>query len=150
MKRVGILGATGYTGHELLKLLKKHPGVELVVLNSRRFAGQMVSSLYSDYEGHEEYTGYSLEEINELKPDLIFSALPHKVSMDAVKQLDDSIKVIDLSADYRFKDVKTYEQVYDHRHADSTTKAVYGLPELFTDEIKNARLVANPGCYATA
>jgi N-acetyl-gamma-glutamyl-phosphate reductase len=150
MKRVGILGANGYTGHELLKLLTKHPDVEVAILNSRSFAGQAVRSLYQDYEGTEKYTNYSFEEINQMRPDLVFSALPHKVSMDAVRQLDDSIKVIDLSADYRFGDVKTYEGVYGLDHADPETKAVYGLPELFDDEIKQARLVANPGCYATA
>ncbi len=151
MKKISILGASGYAGHELLKLLKNHPaGLEIVALNSRNFAGQSVSSLYPDYDGPETYTKYSLEEINNLKPDLIFSALPHRVSMDAIHQLDETIKVIDLSADYRFANVKTYEQVYNREHVDPSTKAVYGLPELFALDIKQARLVANPGCYATS
>ena len=149
MKRIVILGATGYTGHELLKLLKNHPGVELVALNSRSYAGQKVSSLYQDFEGGETYTNYSFEQINAMKPDLIFSALPHRVSMDAIEKLDKSIKVIDLSADYRFKDHKKYEQIYGREHLTTTNDAVYGLPELFEEEIKKARLVANPGCYAT-
>jgi N-acetyl-gamma-glutamyl-phosphate reductase len=150
MKRVGILGANGYTGHELLKLLKNHPGIELVVLNSRGSAGQKASSIYLDFDGEEIYTNYSYQEINDLRPDLIFSALPHRVSMDAISQLDDSIRIIDLSADYRFKDLKKYEQVYKRQHVQATNNAVYGLPELFAEEIKHARLVANPGCYATA
>jgi len=150
MKSVGILGASGYTGYELLKLLKNHPDLSLTVLNSRQYGGQPVSRLYPDYKGTETYTNYSLEQVNQLKPDLIFSALPHKVSMEAVEQMDKAIKVIDLSADYRFKDTKKYEQVYDRRHLNSSHGAVYGLPELFEKQIKQARLVANPGCYATA
>jgi N-acetyl-gamma-glutamyl-phosphate reductase len=149
MKKIAILGATGYTGHELLKILKNHPEVEIIALNSRSFAGQPVKSLYTDYKGDDTYTDYSIEQINEMKPDLIFTALPHKVSMETVKQIDQSIRVVDLSADYRFADHKTYEQVYDRDHVDPETHAVYGLPELFADDIKQARLVANPGCYAT-
>src|SRR4051812_33265345 len=125
MKRVGILGASGYTGHELLKLLKNHPDVETVILNSRNYAGQAVSSLYKDYKENKTYTGYSYEEINALKPDLVFSALPHRVSMGTVAQLDESIKVVDLSADYRFKDTAKYEQVYKHKHSDKDAEAVY-------------------------
>ncbi len=150
MKQVGILGASGYTGQELLKLLKKHGGVEVVMLNSRTYEGQKVSELYPDFEDDEIYTNYTFEQINALKPDLIFSALPHRVSMDAIEQLDDSIKIIDLSADYRFKDTKKYEAIYDREHVDTAHSAVYGLPELHQAEIKQARLVANPGCYATA
>lgn len=150
MKKVGILGASGYTGHELLKLLKNHLGVEVIILNSRSYEAKKVSSLYPDYEGSETYTNYSFEQINALQPDLVFSALPHRVSMDSIAKLDGSIKVIDLSADYRFKDTEKYEEVYKREHPDARHGAVYGLPELFKEEIKKARLVANPGCYATA
>ncbi|MEK7594200.1 MAG: N-acetyl-gamma-glutamyl-phosphate reductase [Patescibacteria group bacterium] len=150
MKKIGILGASGYTGNELIKLLRNHPEVELVVLNSRSYEGQKVSSLYDDYNGDETYTNYSFQQINELQPDLIFSALPHRISMDSIKQLDESIKVVDLSADYRFSDTEKYEEVYDREHVDPDHDAVYGLPELFKEDIKSARIVANPGCYATA
>lgn len=150
MKKVGILGASGYTGHELLKLLKKHPGIEVIILNSRSYEGQKVSELYPDYTGDDTYTNYSFEEINGLRPDLVFCALPHRVSMDSIAQLDESIKVVDLSADYRFKDTEKYEEVYKREHIDNDHGAVYGLPELFKEQIKTARLVANPGCYATA
>lgn len=150
MKKIGILGASGYTGHELLKLLKKHPGVEVIILNSRSYEGQKVSSLYPDFKGEETYTNYSFDQINELQPDLVFSALPHRVSMDSIAKLDDSIKVVDLSADYRFKNTEKYEEVYEREHLNAGHGAVYGLPELFKEEIKKARLVANPGCYATA
>lgn len=150
MKKIGILGASGYTGHELLKLLKNHPGVEVIILNSRSYEGQKVSSLYPDYKGDEAYTNYSFEQINGLKPDLVFSALPHRVSMDSIARLDEGIKVVDLSADYRFKDTEKYQEVYKRGHPDTQHGAVYGLPELFKADIKKARLVANPGCYATA
>ncbi len=150
MKQVGILGASGYTGQELLKLLKKHAGVEVKVLNSRTYDGTKVSELYPDFEGDETYTNYTFEQINALNPDLIFSALPHRISMDAIEKLDNSIKIIDLSADYRFKDIKKYEAIYGRKHVKTAHNAVYGLPELHQAEIKQARLVANPGCYATA
>jgi len=145
--RAGIIGATGYTGHELIKILSRHPHVELVVRNSESNAGKKVSELYPDFEGDLKYTGHSIDEINSLKLDVVFLALPHTVAMDWAPKLH--CKVIDLSADYRFKETAEYERVYKLAHKDPKAKAVYGLPELFLEEIKTAKLVANPGCYAT-
>jgi len=145
--RAGIIGATGYTGHELIKILSRHPHVELVVRNSESNAGKKVSELYPDFEGDLDYTGHSIDEINALKLDVVFLALPHTVAMDWAPKL--SCKVIDLSADYRFKETAEYERVYKLTHKDPKAKAVYGLPELFEGQIKDATLVANPGCYAT-
>ena len=143
--KVGIIGAAGFTGYELIKILKNHPKVDLEVLNSRTYAGKTVKSIYSDFSDSElKFTNVPVEEIN---VDVVFLAVPHGTAMSLVPKL--KYKVIDLSADYRFKDVAVYEKVYKNKHTD-TTKAVYGLPELFKDEIKNAHLVANPGCYATA
>lgn len=151
MRSVGIIGASGYTGHELLKILKKHPSVELKVLNSRTYINQKVSSLYSDFEDDEVYTGYSLEQINELGLDLVFLALPHAASMDAIQALDTtSTRLIDLSADYRFQDSAVYEKVYGRAPLQTAYEWVYGLPELFKSNIQKAQAVANPGCYATA
>ncbi len=150
MKTVGIIGASGYTGHELLQILKNHPEVEIKVMNSRSFAGQPVSSLYKDFSGDEVYTGLSFDEIGSLNLDLIFLALPHGLSMDAIKQLTAGPKLIDLSADYRFEDRALYESVYGKAPLDTPHQWVYGLPELFKDKIKIAQAVANPGCYATA
>lgn len=151
MKSVGIIGASGFTGHELLKILRQHKSVELGVRNSRNYADKKVSSVYSQFQGNDVYTGYSIEEINGLGLDLIFLALPHALSMDTIQALDTAkTKLIDLSADYRFKDGKKYEEVYGRAPLRSKHTWVYGLPELFKKDIQNAHAVANPGCYATA
>ncbi len=153
MKKIGIIGASGYTGYELIKILKKHSGVELVILNSKTYEGQPVSSLYPDFEDNElKFTNYSVEDINSMDVDLLFFCLPHKASMEFVKQINPKIKKIDLSADYRFKKFEEYEKVYGLEHIDKEglKKAVYGLPEINKDKIKKAKLIANPGCYVTA
>jgi N-acetyl-gamma-glutamyl-phosphate reductase len=144
--KVGIIGASGYTGYELIKILKKHPKVELTVLNSKSYAGHPVKSLYPDFfDSDLKFTNASIEEINKL--DLAFLAVPHKTAMSIVPKL--KCKVVDLSADYRFKKINVYEKVYGIKHTDKKTKAVYGLPELFKEKIKKAKVIANPGCYAT-
>ena len=150
MKCVGIIGASGYTGYELIKLLKKHPGVELKVLNSQSYNGHKVKSLYTDFEGDDSFTNYSVDEINSMKLDCIFLALPHTKATEYAPKLKCK-KLIDLSADYRFKKIGKYEEVYQVTHLDKAgnKKAVFGLPELFKDKIKKAKIVANPGCYAT-
>lgn len=146
-KKAGIIGASGYTGYELIKILKKHPNVELVVLNSKSYAGQTVKSLYPDFWDEElKFTNLPTEEINKL--DLVFLAVPHKTAMEIVPKL--KCRIVDLSADYRFKKIDVYEKVYETEHTDKKTKAVYGLPELFKEKIKKAKIIANPGCYATA
>lgn len=150
MVKVGILGASGFTGIELLQHLQKHE-VEVPVLNSTSFAGKKVSSLYPEFSDKElEFTNFSIEQINSMDLDLIFLALPHTVSMQFAPKLN--CKIVDLSADYRFKDVKVFEKVYSAKHLDlnGNKKAVFGCPELFRKQIKKAELVANPGCYATS
>ncbi len=150
MKKVGIIGASGYTGYELIKLLKKHPEVELKVLNSKSYNGKKVKELYSDFDGDEEYTAYSIDEINKMKLGCVFLAVPHTKAFEILPKLKCK-KIIDLSADYRFKKVSKYESVYKVKHSDEkgNKKAVYGLPELFSGKIKKAKIVGNPGCYAT-
>src|SRR3989338_10442420 len=136
MKKVGIIGASGYTGYGLIKILKKHPNVELAVLNSQSYAGQTVKSLYPDFFDPDlKFTNASIEEINSL--DLVFLAVPHKTAMGTVPKL--KCKVVDLSADYRFKKADVYEEVYGIEHIDKKTKAVYGLPELFKEKIKKTK-----------
>lgn len=145
-KKVGIIGASGYTGYELIKILKNHSDVKLEILNSKTYAGQTVKSLYPDFDDEElKFTDSSIEEINKL--DLVFLSVPHKTAMEIVPTL--KRKVIDLSADYRFKKIDAYEEIYGTKHTDKKTKAVYGLPELFKEKIKKAKVIANPGCYAT-
>ncbi|MDP2749639.1 MAG: N-acetyl-gamma-glutamyl-phosphate reductase [Nanoarchaeota archaeon] len=149
--KVGIIGASGYTGYELIKILCKHQHVELVVLNSESYAGKKVSELYPDFLDEKiTFTNYTIYEINKMKLDLVFLAVPHTTAMALVPKLN--CKIVDLSADYRFKNPKEYEQAYKLEHKDRKTKAVYGLSELSKKnktDIKNAKLVANPGCYAT-
>ena len=152
MKSVGIIGASGYTGYELVKLLSKHKKVKLVVLNSKSYAGKKVSSLYKDFKNKSlTFTNYSINELNSMDLDLLFFCLPHKESMKFIKNIK-KIKKIDLSADYRFGNAKEYEKVYGVKHIDKKglKKAAYGLPEINKNKIKKANLVANPGCYVTA
>ncbi|HLC65625.1 MAG TPA: N-acetyl-gamma-glutamyl-phosphate reductase [Candidatus Nanoarchaeia archaeon] len=150
MIEVGIIGASGYTGHELIKLLNNHKKVKVVAANSRTYEGKRVSELYPDYRGNLRYTNFSVSEINSMKPDLLFLALPHGNSTGIVQQLDKDIKVIDLGADFRFSSMKMYEKVYGIKSPVKKNTAVYGLPELFREKIKKAHIVANPGCYSTA
>ncbi len=149
--KAGIIGASGYAGYELIKLISGHKNAELVVLNSRKHEGERVSSLYNDFnDDNLKFTNHSVEEINSMELDAIFLATPSGVALKTVPQLNlENTRVIDLSADYRFKDAKKFEEVYGIKH-DGRSEAVYGLPEMFRNEIKNAQLVANPGCYSTA
>jgi len=147
MIKAGIIGASGYAGYELIKILKKHPKADLAILNSRTYAGKTVKSVYKDFKDSKlKFTNASLNDINKL--DIVFLAVPNTVAMSLVPKL--KCKVIDLGADYRFKDAKVYEKVYKAKHKDNKTKSVYGLPELFKEKIKKAKVIGNPGCYATA
>ena len=152
MDKVGIIGGTGYTGSELSRILCTHPGVELAALTSRQNAGKKVYEMQTFLKGYSDLV--FTEKIGDTKDlDLVFVATPHGVAMDEVPRLMESgIKVIDLSGDYRLHDTKEYAEWYGHEHTDAKNlkKAVYGLPELFRNKIKNADLVANPGCYATS
>ena len=150
MKKIGIIGGTGYTGGELARLLCKHPDVEIVSMTSRKDAGRRVSEVHSYLQGYAdlEFTEKVSDDV-----DFVFVATPHGVAMNEVPGLLSSgIKCIDLSGDYRMHDVAVYEKWYGHTHTDleNLKDAVYGLPELFREDLKGADLVANPGCYATA
>lgn len=152
MLKVGIYGASGYTGQELLRLLIRHPEVEVVALTSRKFKGTPVSDVFPVFEGLSDmkFIDASPDDVADLS-DIVFLALPHGVAMEAVPLfLKAGSKVVDLSADFRLRDVKLYEQWYkEHTVPDLIKRAVYGLPELYRDNIKAAKLVANPGCYPT-
>ena len=149
MRKVGIIGASGFTGHELVKILKKHKKVKLVVINSKTYAGKKIKSLYKTYKGKETYDNFSVDELNLMNLDCIFLCVPHKEALKIVPKLK-AKKIIDLSADYRFKNIKTYESVYKTKFPKKSNKAIYGLPELNKSKIKSAKLIANPGCYPTA
>lgn len=152
MLKVSIIGATGYTGQELLRLLLRHPKVKLVAVTSRRYKNLPLSSVFPILTNE---TGLILEELSVERisdiSDLIFVAVPHKAAMEIVPGLlENRKKVIDLSADFRFRDISVYERWYQkHTAPDVLKKAVYGLTEIYSEEIKKADLVANPGCYPT-
>jgi N-acetyl-gamma-glutamyl-phosphate reductase len=152
--RVAVLGGTGYTGRELLRLLARHPSVELVAVTSRQHVGVPVGSVHPTLRGVVNLKCESLtaEQLAE-RAECVFSALPHGVSMEVCGELlKRDCRVIDLSADYRLRDPNSFAEWYgmSHRDPEHLGLAVYGLPELFGREIQEARLVANPGCYAAA
>ncbi len=153
MLKVGIYGASGYTGQELLRLLLRHPQAEVVALTSRRYAGVPVSDIYPVFVGLTDlaFVDASPEDVAGAA-DIVFLALPHGVSMAVAPIfLKAGKKVIDLSADFRLHDVATYEKWYSrHTARDIIKESVYGMPELYGNEIAKARLVANPGCYPTS
>uniref|UniRef100_A0A7C4S6P6 N-acetyl-gamma-glutamyl-phosphate reductase n=1 Tax=Geoglobus ahangari TaxID=113653 RepID=A0A7C4S6P6_9EURY len=146
--RVGIIGGTGYTGGELLRILAKHPEAEVVAVSSRKDKGKKIHEVHPHLKGFYdiEFTDPTERIFSEC--DVVFTAVPHGEAMRYVPELYESdVKVIDLSADYRLKK-DVYEKVYGKKH-EAYIEAVYGLPEIHREEIKKARLVANPGCYPT-
>lgn len=151
--KAAVFGASGYTGQELIRILSGHPQVDLVAVTSRRYANQPVSAVFPSLLGRTflSYTNAAPDEISRIC-DVVFLALPHGVSMDiAPVFVKSGKKVIDLSADYRLKEVATYEKWYaKHSSADLFGQAVYGIPELYRDDIVKTKLVANPGCYPTS
>lgn len=153
MIKVGIVGGTGYTGVELLRLLAVHPHVEVVAITSRGEAGRPVADLFPNLRGHYElcFSDPSAGDLDHC--DVVFFATPHGVAQSTVPGLlDKGIKVIDLSADFRIRDIALWEKWYNQPHAcpELVSEAVYGLPEVNREEIKNARLIACPGCYPTS
>ena len=145
--KAGILGASGYAGYELIKILSKHSKVNLTVLNSKSHAGKTVKSVYKDFfDSKLKFTNVDLKELNGL--DVVFLAVPNGTAMEITKKL--KCKIIDLSADYRYQNKSVYEKTYGIKHIDKKSNAVYGLPELFRKKIKKAKVIGNPGCYATS
>ena len=153
MARIGIVGGTGYTGVELMRLLANHPEAELEVITSRSQAGTPVADVFPNLRGRVdlEFSEPSIDAYRDC--DLVFFATPNGTAMHQVEDLlDTGIRVIDLAADFRLKDLRVWRQWYGEEHASpvSVERAVYGLPEMNREQIRNARLVANPGCYVTA
>ncbi len=153
MIKVGIYWASGYTGQELLRLLLRHPDVEMTALTSRQFKGMPVSHVYPAFEGLTDirYMDASPEDVADLS-EFVFLAVPHGEAMDVVPVfLEAGRKVVDLSADFRLRSRDVYEKWYEkHEAPEFLGEAVYGLPELYREAIRSARLVANPGCYPTS
>ena len=153
MIKVGIVGGTGYTGVELLRLLVLHPQVSLQVITSRADAGTMVCQMFPSLRGLVELSFVHPDEAHLEQCDLVFFATPNGIAMQQVRTLlDAGVKVIDLAADFRLQDIPSWEKWYGMTHAcpELVAEAVYGLPELNREKIRSARLIANPGCYPTA
>lgn len=153
MIRAGIAGTTGYTGIELVKLITNHPEVELAAVTSNSYNGKALTDVFPSMRGFENLICEEFD-IDSLpsRVDVMFLALPHKISMEFAPLLvDRGIKVVDLSADFRFKDVRRYEAAYQKHSAEKLlNESVYGLCEIYYDQIKKARIVGNPGCYPTS
>lgn len=148
MFKVAIIGASGYTGGELLRMLSNHPEVEITDITSRQYDGTPAHKIHP----HVRDSGlvFKNKSPSELDADVVFTATPHGASMKIVPEiLETGAKVVDLSGDYRYRDTAVYEKWYGMEHTDKENKGAFGLPELYREEIKKANLVANPGCFPT-
>lgn len=153
MVRVGVIGASGYAGAELVRILSGHPQARLTAVTSRQYAGQRFDLLYPSLSGctNLELETFSVDHIC-AKADILFTALPHKLPMAIVPEiLAADRKVIDLSADFRFSDPQAYESAYQpHAAPELLEKSVYGLSEIYPELIRKAKIIGNPGCYPTS
>ncbi len=149
---VAILGASGYTGAELVRMLVGHPGIRIEALTADRRAGQPLGTVFP-HLGHLDLPDLiAIDAVDWGTIDAVFCCLPHGTTQETIAGLPERVKVVDLSADFRIKDPALYEQLYGgaHKATDLQTTAVYGLTEIKRDAVRQARLVANPGCYTTA
>lgn len=153
MIKVGIVGGTGYTGVELLRLLAQHPEVELAAITSRKESGMPVAEMFPSLRGRVSLAFTTPDEAPLKSCDVVFFATPNGIAMQQTRELlDAGVKVIDLAADFRIQDIAEWSKWYGMEHAcpELVAEAVYGLPEINREKIKGARLIANPGCYPTA
>ncbi len=152
MIKAAVLGATGYAGIELTRILSAHPDVELEILGSQSFDGQPISEVYGNFAHVLDLTCEKLDLSRVAMCDVAFTALPHGASKDVIPSLiEKGLKVIDLSGDFRYDDIEVYEKWYNQKHSspELLAESVYGMPELYREKIKTARLIGNPGCYTT-
>src|SRR5882672_4410626 len=154
--KIGVLGASGYTGSECVRLLLRHPQVEIALLTAERKAGQEMREVFPQFSPFDLPKLVPVDGVDWARAglDLVFGALPHATTQKVIKDLfarTAATKVVDLSADFRLADTQAYRHWYGHEHLapDLQKEAVYGLVEVHRDEIKKARLIANPGCYTT-
>ena len=154
--KVSVIGSSGYTGKELVKILMNHQNVKLVHLTSSSYSGKNIAEVFPEFLNKldKKLINFNLDVVSQ-DSDMVFTALPHMVSMDVVPELlKKGVKVVDLSADYRIKDSAVYQEWYKKElnqiSKELLPEAVYGLPEIYLDKIKDALLVANPGCYPTS
>lgn len=153
MKKVSIIGATGYAGAELLRLLHNHPEAQVVHITSESHAGEAISDVYPHLKGIYDQKLISMKEIERIgrDSDFVFIGLPHGHAMEVGKALENMpTRIIDLGADYRFSDTDVYEAWYKVKHTHKNAKRVYGLAELYRNDVKDAKIIGNAGCYTTA
>ncbi|HCK77066.1 MAG TPA: N-acetyl-gamma-glutamyl-phosphate reductase, partial [Gammaproteobacteria bacterium] len=153
MIKVGIIGGTGYTGVELLRLLVRHPRAEVVAISSRSERERPVTDVFPSLRGHTELCFSDPDGADLEGCDLVFAATPNGVAMTHARSLmEEGVRLVDLSADFRIRDVNEWAKWYQLKHAcpELVAEAVYGLPEINRERIRDARLVANPGCYPTS
>jgi N-acetyl-gamma-glutamyl-phosphate reductase len=155
--KVAVVGASGYAGEELVRLLIAHPRADLVAVTSRQFAGQTLGEVFPRFSHDEKARTLKFSDLDAKTiasaADIVFQALPHGVSAETARSLLElGARVIDLSADFRIRDAKIYKEFYqsDHPVPELLPQAIYGLPEIYRDKIREARLVASPGCYPTS
>jgi N-acetyl-gamma-glutamyl-phosphate reductase len=156
-KKVAIVGASGYSGEELVRLLLNHPHAELTAVTSRQYAGQTLAQIFPKFANHPKAKALRFSEPNAevlgKQADIVFLALPHGVAAEyAIPLIQAGCTVIDLSADFRLRNAAVYKDFYAHDHPapDLLSKAIYGLPEHYRAQIKDASLIASPGCYPTS
>jgi N-acetyl-gamma-glutamyl-phosphate reductase len=153
MLKAGIVGGTGYTGVELLRLLSQHPHVQITAITSRKEAGMAVADMFPSLRGRVDLAFSTPEDAPLKHCDVVFFATPNGVAMQQTRELlAAGVRVIDLAADFRIQDIAEWQRWYGMEHAcpDLVAEAVYGLPEVNRERIRTARLIANPGCYPTA
>lgn len=150
--RVAILGASGYTGAELARLLVNHPNVDVTVMTADRKAGQPFGSVFQHLNTLDMPNLVAIADADFTEVDAVFCCLPHGTTQEIIKALPEHLKIVDLSADFRLRDISIYKEAYglDHKAPELQKAAVYGLTEIKRKEIQSARLVANPGCYPTS
>jgi N-acetyl-gamma-glutamyl-phosphate reductase len=151
-KQIGIIGATGYTGSELVRILINHPEVDLALITSESRAGEKFSDVHPFFTGIADHELMPADKVDDYELDLVFLALPHGVSMEFVKRFKDKpFSIVDLSGDFRLDSKEIYEEWYQKEHTfpEGFESVAYGLPELYADDIRQSRLVANPGCFPT-
>ena len=151
-KKIGVIGATGYTGSEIVRILSQHPGVEIALITSEARAGEKFSDVHPFFQGIVDDVLHPADKVDDTELDLVFLALPHGVSMEYVKRFAGrDFRIVDFSGDFRLGSPEVYEEWYPKKHVfpDGFRDAVYGLPELYADAIREAPLVANPGCFPT-
>ena len=151
--QVAVIGAAGYAGEELLRILTRHRQVDVAVITSRKYAGQPVSTVFPRFTGSD--LTFSTPDVDQIAEtcDIVFLALPHGLATEyAIPLLKAGLKVIDISADFRLKSPEKYKEYYeeDHPSVELLSEAVYGMPERYREQIKNAKLIACPGCYPTS